>query len=233
MDIALISILGLIIGSFIAAFTYRIPRGIDFVYGRSFCDSCKMDLFWYDNIPLLSFLFYQGKSRCCNKKIGVRYPVIELSVSIGFILLFSASLSPIYYLLSSICLAIFVIDIEHQIIPDELTWLLILFSLCTTNNVLYIGLFAGFFTSFLLLVLYLITKGRGIGLGDVKFAIPICIILGFEKSLYWIAASFILGGIVASVLLILKLANMKTKIAFGPFMIVAFWAVFLFGDYFF
>ena len=65
------------------------------------------------------------------------------------------------------------------------------------------------------------------GLGDVKLAIPLGLILGLEKGVYWLVASFILGGIVASVLLILKRANLKTKIAFGPFLIVGFWIIIL------
>lgn len=230
MDIALILIFGLVIGSFVAAFTYRVPRNIDFIFGRSFCDFCKKDLSWYDNVPLFSYLYYGGKSRCCSQKISIRYLLIEVASTLGFIVVYLSSLSPIYYILYTACLAVYVIDFEHQIIPDELSWLLFLFGLSTTYNILYTNLFAGFLLSLLLLVLYLVTRGRGIGLGDVKLAIPLGFILGLEKGIYWIAISFILGGIVASILLILKRANLKTKIAFGPFMIIAFWIIICFWD---
>jgi leader peptidase (prepilin peptidase)/N-methyltransferase len=224
----LLILLGLVIGSFAGAVTWRIPKGEDFVLGRSYCDSCKKELRWSDNIPLFSFLLYQGKSRCCSKKIGLRYPLIEVSMAIGFVFLFLSSLSPLYYALYAISLVIFVIDLEHQIIPDELTWVLLLFGLYSASNILFANLFAGFFVALLLLLLYLLTLGRGIGLGDVKLAIPLGMLLGFEKGLTFIILSFVIGGLIAMVLLILKKATMKSKIAFGPFMIISFWMIMLF-----
>jgi leader peptidase (prepilin peptidase)/N-methyltransferase len=234
MEYTLLVLLGLVIGSFVSAVSYRIPRGIGFVTGRSFCDNCKKELYWYDNIPIFSFLFYRGASRCCNKRISIRYPLIELTSAFGACFLFfmfgsSLPLYTIYYILYTVCLCVLVIDLEHQIIPDELTWLLVLLGLYTTYNILYTSLFSAFFFSFLFLFLHLITKGRGMGLGDVKLAIPLALILGFEKSWSWLFASFVIGGIVASILLLLKRANLKTKIAFGPFMILAFWIVMIYG----
>lgn len=214
-----IFLLGLIIGSFISAITYRIPRELQFVKGRSFCDSCKTKLSWYDNIPLFSYLFYLGKSRCCGKKISIRYPLIELASALGIILL-----SPIYYVLYLLCLSIFVIDLEHQIIPDELSWLILLLGLI---NFSFVNIFTGFFFAFLILLINLFTRGRGMGLGDVKLAIPLGLMLGLERGIYWLMTSFIIGGIVAGILLLLKKAKLKTKIAFGPFLIFAFWVVLL------
>jgi leader peptidase (prepilin peptidase)/N-methyltransferase len=240
MEYTLLVLLGLVIGSFVSAVSYRIPRGIGFVTGRSFCDNCKKELYWYDNIPIFSFLFYRGKSRCCDKKISPRYPLIEVVSAIGSVVIFSVFglvLYPVTYTLFSISLAIFIIDLEHQIIPDELTWLLLLLAFLYPTTQwqaslipysLFPILFTGFFFSLLFLFLHLITKGRGMGLGDVKLAIPLALILGFEKSWTWIFASFVIGGIVASILLLLKRANLKTKIAFGPFMILAFWIVLIF-----
>ena len=220
----LIIILGLLIGSFISAVTYRIPRNLDFIKGRSFCDSCKQKLKWYDNIPLFSFLHYKSRSRCCGQKISIRYPLIELFTALGFVVLYLSSLSPIYYILYTISLAIFIIDLEHQIIPDELSWLILLLGLI---NFSFVNLFAGFFFSLLLLTLYLVTKGRGMGLGDVKLAIPLGLWLGLERGITWLITTFIIGGIVAVVLLSLKKAKLKTKIAFGPFLILAFWITLL------
>lgn len=224
-------ILGLIIGSFISAITYRIPRNLGFIKGRSFCDSCKAELSWYDNIPLFSFLLYHGRSRCCGKKISIRYPLIELVTALGFVVLYSvlgfSILLTTYYLLLILTLSILIIDLEHQIIPDELSWLILLLGLFTVHRSLFTSLFSAFFFSLLLLALYLATKGRGMGLGDVKLAIPIGLWLGLEKGMIWLMLSFISGGIVASVLLLLKKAKLKTKIAFGPFLIFAFWLTLL------
>lgn len=220
----LLVLFGLAIGSFVSVISYRIPRGLGFIKGRSFCDNCKKELKWYDNIPLFSFLFYRGKSRCCRKKISPRYPLIEIVSAFGFVAIYLSSLSPIYYILYTLSLVIFVIDLEHQIIPDELTWSILLIGL---YNFSFINIFSGFLVSILLLTLYLVTLGRGMGLGDVKLAIPIGLWLGLENSLVWLLLSFVCGGLVSSILLILKKANLKTKIAFGPFLIFAFWIVIL------
>ncbi|EKE05842.1 MAG: hypothetical protein ACD_19C00176G0064 [uncultured bacterium] len=131
-------------------------------------------------------------------------------------------------MLYAVSLCILITDIEHQIIPDELSWLVLLLGLLTLNSsFLFINLFSGFLFAFLLLFLHLITKGRGMGLGDVKLAIPLGLMLGLEKGVVWLTTSFIIGGIVASILLLLKRAKLKTEIPFGPFLILAFWIVLL------
>src|SRR3989339_1541952 len=93
MTYVLLVLLGLVIGSFVSAITYRIPKELGFVKGRSFCDSCKKELRWFDNIPLFSFLFYLGKSRCCGKKISIRYPLIEIVSLIGVVAIWFLSSS--------------------------------------------------------------------------------------------------------------------------------------------
>lgn len=219
-------------GSFVSAVTYRIPKSQQFIKGKSFCDSCKKELKWYDNVPLFSFLYYGGVSRCCRKKISLRYPLIELASAISLVLLHSvfgfSSLLITYYLLFLLTLCIFIIDLEHQIIPDELSWLIAILFLITNEQSLIVALFTGFLFSSFFLFLHLITYGRGMGLGDVKLAIPLGLWLGFKNGLTWFILSFIIGGIFASILLVLKRANLKTKIAFGPFMIIAFWITLFF-----
>ena len=235
---ALLGVIGLVIGSFVSVVTYRIPRNLGFVKGRSFCDNCKKDLNWYDNMPILSFFFYRGKSKCCKEKISPRYPLIEIASASGaYFLFFNFSnffsnyntmqwhALILFYMLYIVSLAIVVIDIEHQIIPDEMIWILLLLGLLLNHGSLITAFFSSFLFSLLLLFLYLVTLGRGMVLGDVKLAIPLGFILGIEKGFYWIISSFILGGITATILLILKRANLKTKIAFGPFLIIGFWLV--------
>lgn len=230
----LLVLFGLVVGSFVSVVTYRIPRNIGFVFGRSFCDTCKTELRWYDNIPLFSYLYYRGKSRCCHKKISIRYPLIELAFVAGFIILylvFGFSIQLIAYsLLLILTLSILIIDIEYQIIPDELSWLVLLLGLFTVHGSLFTNLFSAFFFSLLLLTLYLITSGKGMGLGDVKIAIGLGAWLGLLNGWKWLLISFILGGIVATILLLLNKAKLKTKIAFGPFLVIAFWIVTIYAE---
>lgn len=214
-------LLGLLIGSFVSALTYRIPRGLGFVQGRSFCDSCKKTLFWYDNIPLFFYLFYRGASRCCGKKISIRYPIIELASSLGLVLIWILTNNYIYLVLYLITLSIFIIDLEHQIIPDELSWIILFLGLIL--NFSFLNIFAGFLFALVLLFIHLVTLGNGMGLGDVKLAISLGVWLGFSLGLTWLMLSFLTGGVVATILLITGKAKLKTKIAFGPFLIFAFW----------
>ena len=132
-----------------------------------------------------------------------------------------------FVILFFLTLCIFITDLEHQIIPDELTWIILLLGLIANSQSPMTVLFSAFFLSLLLLFLHLITKGRGMGLGDVKLAVALGLWLGLEKGLIWLILSFIIGGIVASILLLLKKAKLKTKIAFGPFLIIAFWLILL------
>ena len=227
MTYVLLVLLGLVVGSFVSAITYRIPRGLGFIKGRSFCDSCKKELRWFDNIPLFSFLFYGGAARCCGKKISIRYPLIEIVTLLGVVVVWFLSSSFVFIVLYLLTLTILIIDLEHQFIPDELSFAVLILFLLVSNNPLFSGLFAGFLCAFLLLLIHLITHGRGMGLGDVKLAIALGMWLGLERGFTWLMASFILGGIVAAFLLVLKKAKLKSKIAFGPFLIIAFWIVFL------
>src|SRR3972149_701928 len=80
--------LGLVVGSFLGAFSYRKPRGISIIVGRSFCPHCKSKIAWFHNIPLFSFLFLRGRCRECGKKISRRYPLLEAGTA-GLFLAFA------------------------------------------------------------------------------------------------------------------------------------------------
>src|SRR3989304_4984579 len=114
-----IILIAVVIGSFIGAVTYRIPRGLGIVYGRSFCDHCHEPLGWIQNVPLFSYLVLNGKSFCCHKKISPRYFLIEFVTIIAAVYLYSVVsvyLFLIYFVLFLLCLSVLVIDLEHQFI---------------------------------------------------------------------------------------------------------------------
>lgn len=219
--------LGLLVGSFISAFTYRYPRKIQFLTGRSFCPKCKKIISWFDNIPLLSFILLGGRCRNCNKPISRRYPLIELAGGVGFLLVPRSPALPAGGLgveglaLFCILLAIFVIDLEHQIIPDGLIFLGMFFALFLIPGSLTGALFAGFLSASLLLLIYLATRGRGMGLGDVKFAVLGGMIVGLKLCLPWLFLAFLTGGIVGVILILGGKKKLKDKIAFGPFLVIA------------
>ncbi len=253
MTVFVFFLFGLAIGSFVAALTYRLPKNLSIAKGRSFCDKCLKPIKWYDNIPLFSYLLLGGKCRFCHKKISPRYFWIELSM--GFLyastyIFFSQIVGNIpwlnsvpvvvglLYLLAIITLlfGIFVIDLEHQFIPDEFVYVGILLTLITLfisdSNQFYYYLLGALSGSFFLLSVHLLTKGKGMGLGDVKLAILIGMILGFSLMVVWMFSSFVLGSIVGIYLLMSKKTKLKQRIAFGPFLISGFVLVSVLGNQF-
>ncbi|OGM09001.1 hypothetical protein A2Z67_01155 [Candidatus Woesebacteria bacterium RBG_13_36_22] len=248
-------VFGLIFGSFITALSFRIPKKISIAKGRSFCDKCKKEIAWYDNIPLLSYLLLRGKCRNCHKKISIRYPLIEFFTALTFLLIFTVYnlqdtvfidsvfntwgnilgvfTLPYFILISIILIAIFIIDLEKGIIPDTLIFILYLivgtFLVLTHFNNFYLHLFAGMFAAMLLYFLFFITKGKGMGLGDVKLAIPLGTILGVSYSLVWLFLAFLTGAYIGIILILVKRAKIKDKIAFGPFLIFAFFIALIWG----
>ena len=134
----------------------------------------------------------------------------------------------------TVLLAIFVIDMEHQLIFDEFVFfgLLMLLSAFLVFDFKqgFNYLLAGFGGSLFLLAINLITRGRGMGLGDVKFALLAGSFLGFPNVVIWFFLAFILGGLLGIILIILGKAKLSQKIAFGPFLVISFFLTLLFGQ---
>lgn len=250
-DPILLFFLGLIAGSFISVLIDRIPKGEEFVKSRSRCPECKNVIKWYDNIPLVSYVMLRARCRSCKGIISPSYPLLEAFMAFSFVgiyhLGYSCSLEssafcdwnsslaslalPFNLLLFTILVATFIIDFRHQIIPDvfSLSLLSIVFVLLVFGmpDNLYINSLVGFGISSFLLSIHLITKGKGMGLGDVKLVIPLGMILGYPHALTWISASFVIGAIVGLILIFAKLTKFGKHIAFGPFLIIAFILIYI------
>jgi len=223
---SLLLLLGAVFGSFVSAYTFRYPKGIAVTKGRSFCPHCKAQIVWFDNIPLLSFLILGGHCRHCHKKISFRYPLIELIAAVGFLII---GWNFFWLIMFLILLSIFVIDLEHQIIPDSLVFPGLALSLFIASPALYGNFFVGFLAATLLLLVHLATRGRGMGLGDVKFAVLGGMLTGALMPI-WLLAAFLTGGIAGVILIFAGRAKLKTKIAFGPFLIIAIPACLIWGE---
>lgn len=247
-------VLGTAVGSFLNVFVYRSVRSQGWVKGRSQCDFCKKDLSWHDNIPLLSFLILRGKSSCCQKNLSLSHPVVEFLSGALFVwwywggsLFFQLTtqpletLQPLFWLLVGIILlGIFVSDMLYMIIPDflliALTVLVLIYRLILLNSEImkthdFIWMLCGtvIITGFFGF-LFLITKGKGFGFGDVKFAIPMGLLLGWPNILVGTFLAFIFGSIVGLLLLFYKKKKLRSLIPFGPFLIVGTIVALLFGD---
>ncbi|PIS09684.1 hypothetical protein COT75_00615 [Candidatus Beckwithbacteria bacterium CG10_big_fil_rev_8_21_14_0_10_34_10] len=211
--------------------------------GRSYCDHCHKKLSWYDNIPLLSYIALKGKCRSCHKKIPFQYPLVEFLTGLQFTWIYFLLKSNlnffsrfegfysfltlgIYLLLGACFLAIFMADIKYQIIPDSAVFggiilgFLKIFSDYRFTGMLDISLFSSALGATLFfLSLVLITKGKGMGIGDIKLAFLMGLILGYPKIIMALLFAFLTGAIVGVILVLTKEKSLKSKIAFGPFMI--------------
>lgn len=225
---------GMLIGSFLNVCIYRIPRQESIVFPSSYCLSCKTNLKWYDNIPVLSYIKIKGRCRYCKKKISLQYPMIELLNAIIYLLLFhrfNLSIDFIFYaLISSTLILITIIDLKEMMIPDSLVITIAILSILhkslnyiihkTPTNLLD-SIEGALLAGIIFLLIVIISKG-GMGGGDVTLIIALGFILGVKHILLAIFLSFILGGVISAFLLITKLKTKKDPVPFGPFIVLGF-----------
>lgn len=227
----------MIIGSFLNVVIYRLPKNLSLWKGQSFCPYCKKKIFWYDNIPLLSYLLLKGKCRFCQKKISLRYPLVELLTGILFILGYLSHLRILDFILISGLIVIFFIDLEHEIIPDQIIFpaiLLFFFFFLITNHHLLITNYlpSAFISALFFYLLHLLTKGRGMGLGDVKLVFLIGLFFGFPKVVIALYLAFLTGAIVGIILILTGKARFGQAIPFGPFLAFTSLVILFFGNNF-
>ncbi|OGK13730.1 hypothetical protein A3A93_05290 [Candidatus Roizmanbacteria bacterium RIFCSPLOWO2_01_FULL_38_12] len=250
-------IIGLFLGSFLNVVADRLACE-QTLGGRSKCDTCKRKLSWIDLIPIISYTSLKGKCRYCQASISIQYPISEIATGVVFTLTWilsqnaypSASvwLHFVHIAIASLIFVIILTDLRYQIIPDEIHIALIIvgilrflllnspvqtslfFSLLNFMLIQKFGmmLVAGMAVMLPLLLIFLITKGKGMGFGDVKFAYIIGFLLGIKAGLIALYIGFVIGGIIALFLMILQKAKLKTKIAFGPFLIIGFYIMLFF-----
>ncbi len=211
----IIFILGLIVGSFLNCVIYRLETGGNFLKGRSFCPHCKHVLEWQDLIPVFSFLFLLGKCRYCRKGISIQYPLVELSTGIVF-LLCSAFYAPYFmYIISCFLIVIFVYDLKHYLIPDKVVFPAILITLVFNYQFILTALGAGL----LFLLIVLATRGKGMGIGDIKLAFLMGLILGWPNIMVALFSAFFVGAIIGIILIVSGKKGLKSEVPFGPFLV--------------
>lgn len=236
--------IGLAIGSFINVIIYRSVKGESPFVGRSHCDHCGKKVDWKHNIPLLSFLFLRGKCYFCHKKISWQYPLVEFITGMLFVWWFwigkaffflstplSFYLQPTFWLIIGIILVmIFVYDLVYGIIPDYLNKIIlglsVLYRLYLTLNGemqwsdLKSSVAAGLLLMAFFWGLYLLTKKRGFGLGDVKLAPSLGLLLGWQKTIVGMMSAFMIGALVGIVLIAVGKKKFGQTIPFGPFLVI-------------
>lgn len=240
--IAIVALFGLCVGSFLNVVIVRRGhadweqrRGLG---GRSACPQCGREISWYDNLPLISWLVLRGKCRGCGKRISWRYPLVELLTAAlwGGVAAAAPGVPELVtgVILMSILVPVTFIDLELQIIPDEINfaaiWLGFACSLGFGPRDRFASgdqwwwlevLLASFGAAMFLLLPTLLTRGRGMGAGDVKLVLALGAFLGAPVAV-GLMSGFIIALIPSIVLIIARgmAAGRKSKIPFGPFLAI-------------
>ena len=230
-------VFGSLWGSFANVCIYRLPENKGVVRGRSSCPKCKNSIKWFDNIPLISFILLKGKCRNCNNPIALQYFIVELIGSISFVAIyhfFGVTLTTLLLLiLSVIFIIIFFIDLKHFIIPNVLTFTLMIVGFIKSfdpnlNKTIFpnyinslIGGVFGYLIIWLIIYFYKkVRKKEGMGLGDAKLLSAI----GFWFGWLSIPFTIFISSLVALILVIPSILNksreMTSQIPFGPYIII-------------
>lgn len=223
-------VFGLLVGSFLNVCICRMPKEESIISPPSHCPQCSYRIRWYDNIPLVSYLLLRGKCRGCGTHISLQYPLVEfLNGILALFLFLKFGPTPAFaalFLFSSALVVITFIDIEHQIIPDEIS---------------LPGIVIGFLLSFflkepgwidslfgillgggsLLLVAYgyqKLTGKDGMGGGDIKLLAMMGAFLGWKAVPFIIFSSSMIGSVVGVSIMLLQKKDSKLAIPFGPYL---------------
>ncbi|HAJ78050.1 MAG TPA: prepilin peptidase [Clostridiales bacterium] len=250
--IVLTLLIGLCVGSFLNVVIYRLPNNMSLVSPASHCPKCDYKLKWYDNVPLLSYIFLRGRCRNCKSKISIRYPLIEFSnMALWFLALmlntnFIISSMDTNYLMFgltcvafSILLCIFCCDLDNMEIPDEFQLSLLILGIVgflsvdiSASSKVYGFLLGGGFLGIFALMFYLIRKKEGLGIGDIKLMAVLGLFMGLQNIIICLILSTISGAIVLSILAIKNRKGEKNKeYPFATFIVPSAVISILVGDY--
>jgi len=239
----LVFLIGICVGSFIDCAVYRIEKGQEFLFKRSYCPNCKHELSSCDLIPILSFFLLKGRCGYCSKKISLMHPIIELITGILFFLIFykfGFTFLAIYYsIIATFLMFIFLYDLKYFIIPDKVVFSAIFLVLVfhfvnyfkhfTPDIFSFNYIFASLLASLFFYSIYFFSKGAAMGFGDVKLGFLLGLIFGFPKILLILWLTFIIGGPTALILVLLKKKNLKSQIPLGPFLVIGAFITLLLG----
>jgi leader peptidase (prepilin peptidase)/N-methyltransferase len=233
----LFTLLGAVIGSFLNVCIDRLPAGKSIIFPASHCDSCQHRLSIKELVPVFSYLFLRGRCLHCDVKVSRRVLWVELGSALVFGFLFwnygpglELVLMTFYYCLFMVLL---VIDLEHRLILNKIVYpaaiVILIIDVFWEPPGFVNGLLGGLAGFAFFLVLALIFRG-GIGFGDVKMAGLIGLVTGFPSVMVALLLGIILGGLIAVILLVLKIKKRKDYLPFGPFLGIATMITLIWGS---
>lgn len=237
----LIFFLGLILGSYLNSWVWRMHENIRVLHGRSMCPNCRRQLVWYENIPVLSYLVLRGKCRTCKHPIPFHFIFVELGTALIFVLVAWNYLNnqiaiPAYFfrniIFTILLIVIFVYDWLYQEILPEVVWLGALigvfFNIYLHYN-LFILLVGALVAGGFFFAQFAFSNGRWIGGGDVRMGVMMGVWLGWPTVLVALFMAYIVGAVCGLFLLFLKKKQLASAMPFGTFLALGTFVVLLWG----
>lgn len=239
--------LGTVVGSFLNVVILRMRSGVTFVSGSSLCLACGKSLPWYEMIPVVSYIVLRGRCRHCSASLTYQYPLVEAVTAVVFMLVLQRSgilgfpdtglgivlgLSLVFW-----CIAIVIAwyDARHQIIPDELSIALGIVGLGVAfldlSTPIWFSVSSGLGAAAFFAILWAMSKGAWMGLGDAKLAVGLGIFLGWPMVVLGNLFGFWIGAIWGVAFLLLGKYGRRTEIPFGPFLIIGAFIAYYAGDF--
>jgi leader peptidase (prepilin peptidase)/N-methyltransferase len=234
-------VIGLCIGSFLNVVIYRVPLKKSIVTPPSRCRNCDYLLKWYDNIPVLSWLWLRGRCRKCGTGVSMQYPIVELITGALFVLVIwltpAGPLLASRLLLVCILIALFGIDLEHQILPNSITLPGIVIGLLLSliappgwKDALIGAVLGGGILYAIAWAYYLWRREEGMGMGDVKMLAMIGAFLGWKAVLVTLVLSSFSGAIIGMIMMAAQRGDMKYALPFGTFLAIGALIAMLAGE---
>jgi len=217
---------GLAVGSFLNCIIYRLKTDQSFLRGRSFCPHCQHTLSWLDLIPVFSFFILKGRCRYCQKKISWQYPLVEIATGLLFLLIGNFQLPIFNFIIAPLLIIIFVYDLKHYIIPDKIIYPAVIIAAIFNFTNWLSALGAALF----FLVIVLVSRGKWMGVGDVKLGFLMGLALGFPNILVALFLAFMMGAIIGIGLIIASKKTLKSEVPFGPFLVAATFIAWFYGQ---
>ncbi len=231
-------IVGAVVGSFLNVLIYRLPREISVVRTPpSSCPGCSTPIRWYDNIPLLSWIVLKGRCRQCGTTISIRYPLVELTaglLAVAALVRWGLTFVGVEVVIFAwVSLALGLIDLDFQILPNVITYPSIVFGLVCSWLDGYtwwldslIGACMGALLPTLVIVIYKLWRGiEGMGWGDVKYLAAIGAVVGTRGVIGVLVVASVVGAVFGLGLIAVGRGSGKTALPFGTFLALAviFW----------
>jgi len=232
MEEIILIVLGLAVGSFLNVVIYRLPLDLSIVKPRSQCPSCKTQIKFYDNFPVISYIFLLGKCRNCKTHISIMYPLVELFTGFSFWFAYRSfhEISMVYVgvtiIFLCLILALALIDLMHQILPFELTIggaiLILIYSFVNPTLTPLNAIGSAFGSAALFAAIYFfyikIRKIEGLGQGDIWLMLLLGGFLGVNKLVIAVLLASFSGLLVGLFFIIFKKKNLKFALPFGTFL---------------